>query len=239
MAYKAFLLHDKPITIYKRRGARSLKLSVAANGQVKVTIPSWTSYKVGLEFAKSKADWIKDQTARPIVLTPNQAVGKAHHLEFIESDIKDKPTSRITNNSITISYPSWLTYTSPEVQLIAQKACSRALRSQAEALLPQRLKTLAEKYGFDYGSISIKQLKGRWGSCDQNKDIVLNLYLMQMPWQLIDYVIVHELTHTKVLRHGPDFWRVMESVMPEAKTLKKQLRAYQPIVNGSLDGPVA
>jgi predicted metal-dependent hydrolase len=230
MAYKAFLLHDQPITIYKRRGARSLKLSVAANGQVKVTIPSWTPYKTGLEFARSKAEWIKSQTSQPIILSHNQAVGKAHHLEFIEDAKKDKPSSRVTNNTIVVSYPTWMTYTSSEVQAIAQKACSRALRSQAETLLPQRLKILAEQFEFEYGSISIKQLKGRWGSCDQNKDIVLNLYLMQMPWQLIDYVIIHELTHTKVLRHGPDFWRTMESVMPNARDLKKQIKFYQPVV---------
>jgi hypothetical protein len=53
---------------------------------------------------------------------------------------------------------------------------------------------------------------------------------MQLPWQLIDYVLLHELTHTTILRHGPDFWRALEAVLPNARVLKKAMREYQPIL---------
>ncbi len=104
------------------------------------------------------------------------------------------------------------------------------MRLQAEQLLPNRLASLAGTHGFEYGSISVKQLKGRWGSCDHQKNITLNLFLMQLPWELIDYVLLHELTHTNILRHGPDFWRAMEAVLPAVKNARKTLRAYQPVL---------
>jgi predicted metal-dependent hydrolase len=121
----------------------------------------------------------------------------------------------------------------PEIQSAARKTGIRALRRQAETLLPQRLDQLARQHEFSYRSVAIKQLKGRWGSCDQHANIVLNLFLMQLPWEHIDYVILHELTHTNVLRHGPDFWQAMEKVLPEVKQLRKQLRLHQPVLVGS------
>lgn len=81
-----------------------------------------------------------------------------------------------------------------------------------------------------YRDIQIKQLTRRWGSCDQKKSIVLNLFLIQLPWELIDYVIIHELTHTKHLNHSTDFWDSLETFKPQARQLKKQLNNYHPSI---------
>jgi hypothetical protein len=235
MAYKVFLLSDnRSVTIYKRKSARSLRITLGANGQVKVSIPIWVSYKAGLEFVRSKEEWIKLNHKIVPLLTNGQSVGKAHHLQLLCDASKSNISCRVTNNSVLITYPSSSNPNDPEVQKVAQKACIRALRTQAESLLPQRLDTLASKHNFRYNSVSIKHLKSRWGSCDQNTDIVLNLFLMQVPWELIDYVLIHELTHTQILRHGHDFWVAMEKVLPDVKPIKQQLRNYQPILNGSL-----
>ena len=51
---------------------------------------------------------------------------------------------------------------------------------------------------------------------------------MLLPWDLIDYVIMHELSHTKALHHGSDFWKVFESVMPDAKKRRKEMKNYKP-----------
>jgi predicted metal-dependent hydrolase len=89
---------------------------------------------------------------------------------------------------------------------------------------------LASQTGFSYASVGVKQLKSRWGSCNTQREIVLNLFLMQLPWKLIDYVLVHELTHTKVMRHGAPFWHEMERHLPHAKSLRKQMADYQPML---------
>lgn len=235
MAYKTFSLNDStPVKIYKHKSSRSLRLSISSKGEVRVSIPYWTPYLVGLQFAKSRAAWIESQQKPTLILNSGQAVGKAHHLSLLPSTAAKRVTSRVISSGIFIKYPAKMSPDDPAVQKVVEQASIRALRAQAEKLLPQRLETLATKHGFEYKDVAIKQLKSRWGSCDQQKHIVFNLYLMQLPWELIDYVILHELTHTRHLHHGPGFWGVMESMLPRLKDHRQAMRGYQPVLIGSL-----
>jgi len=228
MAYQEFDINNRRVTVYKRKSSRSLKITLGLNGQVKVSIPRWLPYQAGVDFAISKKDWINANFRPPRQLLPGQPVGKAHHLRFEAKLACLKASSRVTQNEIIISHPIELKASHPLTQAAAKKAATRALRSQAEALLPPRLKSLADKHHLSYSSLNIRQLNGRWGSCDQNQRIILNLFLMQLPWQLIDYVLIHELTHTEILSHGPAFWQAMTARLPNAKELRKELRGYQP-----------
>ena len=217
--------------MYKRRGNRSLRLSVGADGEIRVSLPSWVPYKAGADFARSKADWIAAHRRAPSTgLRHGQAVGKAHHLHFVPSVQATKVTTRLLQNQIHITHPATFQAHHPAVQRAAQAASIRALRKEAEALLPQRLRDLAGMTGFSYRTVGVKQLKSRWGSCSANKDIILNLYLMQLPWRLIDYVLLHELTHTKVMRHGAPFWQELEKHVPRAKQLRKEISGHHPIL---------
>jgi predicted metal-dependent hydrolase len=237
MPKKDFLLDGGLIVnVYKRRTSRNLRLSVASTGQIMVSIPQWLPFKAGYEFAKSRQDWLTEQTAgrRPSKLRDGQAIGKAHHLQFILSLKAKKPTARVEDSLVKISYPPGHDIDDELVQAAAQKASIRALRQQAERLLPQRLAFLAEKHGCDYNQVSVKQLKSRWGSCDRQKNIVLNLFLMQLPWDLIDYVLLHELTHTEVFRHGSDFWNAMAKKTTNLKQLRKDMKQQSPILKDGL-----
>ncbi len=239
MAFKEFILNDnQSIKIYKRRKSHSLRLSISANGDIRVTIPVWASYKAGIDFARSKQTWIDTHHISPQSLSNNMPIGKAHRLVFVSKDI-NKPSSRIKANEIVISYPESLNITDIVIQKSALTASKKALKLQAEQLLPQRLDALSIQHGFSYNTVSVRQLKSRWGSCDQKKHITLNYFLMQLPWHLIDYVLIHELTHTEILRHGPDFWKVIESKLPDAKKLRKEIRRYQPVFNSTENMSVA
>lgn len=224
------------VTLYKRRGNRSLRLSVSADGEIRVSLPSWVPYKAGEQFAKSKADWIAAQKIAPRKgLQHGQAVGKAHRLHFEPSAAATKVSTRLRQNQIEITHPSAYEALHPAVQKAAHDASIRALRKEAEVLLPQRLRDLAQKTGFTYKSVGVKQLKSRWGSCSAQQEIILNLYLMQLPWHLIDYVLLHELTHTKVMRHGAPFWKELERHVPHAKRLRKEIGNYQPFLMSASD----
>ena len=207
MAFKQYSLEGLDVSIYKRKGANSIRLSVVSGNKVRVTIPYWVTYQVGLKFVKTKADWIQAQIVPTTVLKSGDRVGKYHKLKFIAG--AEALKSRLTDMEIRISYPAGMNSTSDEVQDLAHKACLRALKAEATKLLPPRLKDLAQKHGFTFNDVTIKRMKGRWGSCDSHKNIVLNQYLMQLPWELIDYVLLHELTHTKLMKHGAEFWAAM------------------------------
>lgn len=239
MAHKQFTLAEGVvIDVYKRRGNRNLRLSVTPHGRVRVSIPLWAPYKTGVAFAQKRLDWIKQQSRPVVVLEQGQAIGKAHHLEFEVADV-ERPTSRVSGSTIIVRHSAHLQTSSTAVQATARRAAVRALRNQAEQLLPQRLASLAAKHDFTYASVSVKQLRGRWGSCDQNQNIVLNLYLMQLPWELIDYVLLHELVHTRILRHGPPFWAEMEQYVAKLPAIRKQMRAQQPVLHGSVEPAMA
>jgi len=219
------------VTLYKRRGNRSLRLSIGANGEVRVSLPHWVPYKAGEQFVLSKAAWIlANRGSTSTALQHGNAIGKAHRLYFEAVPTATKVQARVVANEIRVSHPLTHRSDDPEVQDVAHKASIRALRKEADALLPQRLQALAAQTGFTYTSVGVKQLKSRWGSCNSDKEITLNIFLMQLPWHLIDYVLVHELTHTKIMRHGTPFWNEMSRHMPNAKALRKQMAEYQPML---------
>ena len=101
------------------------------------------------------------------------------------------------------------------------------LRKQAKAYLPGRLAELAAQHGFSYNQVRIKHNVSNWGSCSVKKNINLNLNLMRLPAELQDYVMLHELCHLKYMNHGKEFHALLESVCPNHKELRRQLRDYK------------
>ncbi|HUC89514.1 MAG TPA: SprT family zinc-dependent metalloprotease [Patescibacteria group bacterium] len=223
------------VMIYRRHGNRSLRLSIASNGEVRVSMPSWLPYKAGEKFAYSKIDWItSNRMPQPELLRHGQPIGKGHRLYFVKSFETTKVSTRLKQGQIEVVHPAGLNPDDQAVQKAAHSAGIRALRKEAEQLLPYRLKQLAERSGFTYQNVGVKQLKGRWGSCSSQQEIVLNLFLMQLPWHLIDYVLFHELTHTKVMQHGAPFWQELERHVPDAKLLRKEIANHHPVLVAGL-----
>ena len=103
------------------------------------------------------------------------------------------------------------------------------LRKQAKAYLPGRLAELAAKHGFSYNQVRIKHNVSNWGSCSVKKNINLNLNLMRLPAELQDYVMLHELCHLKYMNHGKEFHALLESICPNHKELRRQLRDFKLI----------
>lgn len=229
MAVKTVELPDiGTVYLYKRKGARHIRLSVNSDGKVRVTIPLWLPYKAGIAFASQKQAWLKEHQAHAGDLRPGQRIGKYHTLRFNES-IAGQPQVRVTANEITVAMAGH----GPETKLVqaaAHRGAQRALKTEAEQLLPQRLRELALKHGFTYKTVGVRHLKSRWGSCNSHKEITLNYYLMQLPWELIDYVLIHELAHTEHLNHSAAFWQAVETALPTYKQRRKLLKEHQPSV---------
>jgi predicted metal-dependent hydrolase len=216
------------VQLVRHANAKSLRISITGNSQIKVTLPSWVPYRAGIAFVQSKKAWISENITTKTELKNGQAIGKFHHLYFKSSQENSNVTTRKKGSELWVVYPTTHSANSSPVQDAAQRIAKKALRDQAENLLPKRLSTLAQKFDFEYKSISIRQLKARWGSCNSKNEITLNFFLMQLPWDLIDYVLLHELSHTKALHHGPEFWSIFETALPGAKQRRKLLKNYSP-----------
>jgi predicted metal-dependent hydrolase len=235
MAVKEFRLDTiGAVKCYKRKGASGIRISVSSRGGVRVSQPYWLPYAAGLDYARQQQDWISQQLAKqetPVVMQHGQRIGASHQLLFLPKLEASKATSRVTASLIKVSYPLGQSTSNASVQAVAEKACLRALKQQAEASLPARLAALASEYNFSYRSVRVKRLTSRWGSCDSHKNIILNIYLMQLPDKLVDYVLLHELTHTEVLRHGQPFWQAMAKLLPNVKALRREIKQHQTAIN--------
>jgi predicted metal-dependent hydrolase len=100
------------------------------------------------------------------------------------------------------------------------------LLKEAKQILPQKLEYFAKKYGFSYSKLRFSSARTRWGSCSSKGVISLNIKLIILPEHLCDYVILHELCHTKEMNHGVKFWQVLDSVSDnKARQLSRELRA--------------
>jgi predicted metal-dependent hydrolase len=94
-------------------------------------------------------------------------------------------------------------------------------KTDARKKLTSRLHYLAQKHGFTYNSITIRNQKKRWGSCSHKNNISLNMKLVLLPEELIDYVIIHELVHTRVHDHSRRFWEELDKEELDKEELDK------------------
>ena len=92
--------------------------------------------------------------------------------------------------------------------------------------LVRRTRDLAARHGFAINKVFVRRQKTRWGSCSWKNNINLNIRMAHLPGVLIDYVILHELTHTRVRNHSPQFWDELEKVIPAPKLLDRELDRY-------------
>ncbi len=99
-------------------------------------------------------------------------------------------------------------------------------RAQAKTKITERLEILAIKHSFTYNRVFIRNQKTRWGSCSHRNNISLNIILIRLPDELMDYVILHELVHTRYKNHGKDFWAELDRFVPNSKKRAAQLRKH-------------
>ncbi len=90
-----------------------------------------------------------------------------------------------------------------------------AMRKQAKAELPVRLKELADRYGFVYNRVTVKHNSTNWGSCSTRNNINLNLNIVRLPEVLRDYILLHELCHLRHHNHGEAFHMLLEHLCTE------------------------
>lgn len=221
------------VPFYKRRDTGSVKIRI--NGaDIRVTMPSWMPYRVASLYVSQKIDWIKTHLKESTVIRDGLAIGKEHTLRLRHTD-SSRFRSQISNKTLTVNIPSGL---DPHGRLVQEKLLGyvkKVLMLEAEALIIPRVRAYAKQYDYTVNAISIKDLKSRWGSCTSEQDLAFSLFLIQLPWPEIDYVIFHELAHTKHMNHGVEFWQLVSKHVTNYKELRRVMKGYSPQVVDSIN----
>jgi predicted metal-dependent hydrolase len=102
-------------------------------------------------------------------------------------------------------------------------------KQKAREVFSEKMEEILKKYriyNFSPSKIVVKSLKSRWGSCSSGGKITLSSELIKLDEIFIEYVIIHELCHLKYHNHGKEFYRLLEELFPEYKTVRKDLRQF-------------
>lgn len=220
------------IKIRKNKLARSVKLSVGVDGNLRASIPYYSPEFAVRRLVNGSRDEIRKMLATHNAKNSYQdgdLIGKTHTLflrKFLGEEIK------ISNegNQILVQIPQELAFENPLVQSEIRKTVSKILRKQAKAYLPRRIDFLAEKYGFSFEKLRFSHTGTRWGSCSSSGTISLNIALMNLPHHLIDYVIIHELCHTRQMNHSSKFWQEVEKYCPDYKKYVQEIKQFSPSI---------
>lgn len=157
------------------------------------------------------------------------SVGKSHTL-IIRIKPDAKPSASRHGQQIIVSLPSTDELHSTTTIRIVRDAVIDALRLEAKSHLPKRLAYLAGQHGLLYDKVRFSHAGSRWGSCSSNGTISLNIALMKLPFELIDYVLIHELSHTVEMNHSPEFWHLVSQADPHYKLHRRQLKLENPAI---------
>ena len=94
---------------------------------------------------------------------------------------------------------------------------------RAKRIFPERTAYFAKRMGVDYGRITIREQKTRWGSCSSKGNLNFNWKLVLLDPELLDYVVVHELAHRREMNHSVAFWKVVEAELPDYRERRRRL----------------
>ncbi len=222
------------IQIRKSNKARRISLRIRPGYPAEVILPTWESFHQGERFAKKKKDWIlkhynrNKNNVRPAL--NNQSILKTAHKDFrliFSAHESDFSLIRISDHAIHIWYKKGLEIESPEIRNVAETGILMALKLEARKYLPSRLHELAYQFGYSYRQLFLKNQKTLWGSCSAQNNINLNIQIMRLPVHLIDYILVHELVHTKHKNHGNKFWDELDACVENAHALARELRKHR------------
>jgi len=207
-----------------RKKVKNASIRIASNLEITITVPRLYSQERLDNLIKEKSLWISktliklSKRKKDIHLKENEVLlfGEIYTLT-IDPSVSNKiltyhESKRIvSNHEITRKSAilvNWYVH-------LAKKEITRMVEG------------LAEQYGFKYNRIFIRDQKTKWGTCSSKKNLSFNWRLIRCPKFVIEYLIIHELSHLREMNHSAKYWTLVESMCPDFKKAKLWLKEYE------------
>jgi predicted metal-dependent hydrolase len=211
---------EPPVEITLRRSARARRFSLRVSrldGRVTLSIPSWAPEGEALDFARGKADWIREALARA---APQQAIGLGSTLPF---EGRNHVVAAAAVRSPRASEGSILVPPDPA------RAPAR-VQAFLKFAARERLLVACDRYstalGRPYRRVVLRDTRTRWGSCTADGSLMFSWRLIMAPPEVLDYVAAHEVAHLAEMNHSPAFWAVVGRLMPGYEGHRRWLRRH-------------
>ena len=183
--------------------------------------------KRAIEDLRSKLLASRQRLNRPLIDLNYKIDAEYFKLSLVSGE-KEQFLANSRLGCMQIICPPNADFTDEKLQSWLRKVIEESLRRNAKSILPPRLDRLSKQCGLPYASVKINSSQGRWGSCSTKKDINLSYYLVLLPSYLIDYVLLHELCHTREMNHSERFWSLLNQFTEgKALALRGELKKYR------------
>lgn len=207
-----------------RGNRKTISITVNTVGEVVVKAPTRIPDVEIYKFLQEKKDWIIEKQNKQLKLNEKYKNLLCFE-EFLlfgvncpANRIVSLKTANFAQNKCLI--PSGLSRTEElhKVILVYKRLASKWLK--------ERTLEIARAIGLTFDEFKISDTKGRWGCCNSNYCINLNWRVVCLPTYLIDYVIVHELSHLMEMNHSEKFWNFVGKVLPDYKERRKKIKDF-------------
>jgi predicted metal-dependent hydrolase len=204
----------------RMRRARRYILRVRPDGDLRVTIPRGGSRAEALRFAERHLSWAERERARLLATRRPPAQWTVGTAILIDGE----PVS-IVRDGDRVTVGTMVIRVAVE-ELNLRPAIESALREKARRVLPRQLLGLATLNGLSVERVTVRNQRSRWGSCSRNARIALNFRLIQMPPDVREYILLHELMHIRHPNHSRRFWRAVEALCPAFREAERWLKTH-------------
>ena len=223
---------------------KTISISVDSKGNILVKAPLRLSDENVLELVKQKASWI-EQKLRLVEETVGQKqdrqyvngeifyyLGKEYIFQLIEDASRKKLTVNIYDEKLVVTMPTSKAGSINDDIVndgsindgIIKVAITKWYKQMAKVKIVERVTHYESLFSEKRGSIIVKEQKKRWGSCSQDGTLRFNWRIIMAPEYIIDYIVVHEMSHLRYMNHAKEFWHQVERVLPDYKIRKEWLK---------------
>lgn len=232
MAYRSLTTEKLPFdyTLRRSRRAKSFLLKVSREAGVELVYPWYASKNDALNFLYSRLDWLEKQRAympSNTFLPPTDI-----NLPSLDRAIMIRYTfdERRKSSRLSAKDSFELVYSGPDDFDRIADVLLRWVHAEALTAFKARLQYWVNLTGLQYSGVQLRRQKTLWGSCNADRRISLNGKLAFLPKELSDYVLLHELCHTRYMDHSKAFWSLLALYMPDYKDKERMLKTAEKYV---------
>lgn len=212
-------------SILEKEGLKSYYISVEKGVGV-ILKGKPTTQELADKLILKKAKWILDKLdlvssiSNEEIVTGSriQYLGRKYYVEIIIENDSNKIEIDFTESKFKITLPTHL-----NTQENLHQAFENYYRLKAQEKIEPILRKKSKSTGLNYNNIKFMKLEKRWGSCTPSNTIIINFHAIKLPYSLIEYLVVHELVHTKIKSHSKEFWAELSKYISNWKELDDKM----------------